>query len=77
MDKTELSSVLKEKGVNDSLYSLDGMHLQSESFSIVHEEDKYSVYYKERGKASRLAKELTEGEACNFVYNEFKSMFNW
>ncbi len=77
MDRADLLSALKEKGINESLYSLDGMHSQSESYSIVQENEKYCVYYKERGKASQLAKELTEEEACNYVYSEFKSMFNW
>ena len=77
MNRVDLLSVLNEKGVNESLYSLNGLHSQSESYSIVQENDKYSIYYKERGKASQLTKELTEEEACNFVYNEFKSMFNW
>ena len=77
MDRAGLLSILKSKGVNGSLYSLDGMHSQSESYSIVLENEKYSVYYKERGKVAQLAKELTEEEACDFVYKEFRSMFNW
>jgi len=77
MDKSELLSALKSRGVNKNLYSLDGMHKQSESYSIVQEDGGCSVYYKERGKASKLAYKLTEEEACNFVYNEFKSIFNW
>jgi hypothetical protein len=77
MDKVKLLSALKSRDVHESLYCLDGLHEQSESYSIVEVGDLFSVYYKERGEATELAKNLTEEEACDFVYSEFKSVFNW
>mgnify|MGYP003650632947 CR=1 FL=1 len=77
MNRVNLLSALKSHNVNESLYSLDGFHKESESYSIVEEGQQFSVYYKERGETTELANNLTEEEACDFLYTEFKSMFNW
>jgi hypothetical protein len=77
MNRDELRATLKQKGVNESLYCLDGPAKQSESYSIVEDGGAWKVVYKERGEFTDVAVNLTLEEACSLVYRMFKETFGW
>jgi len=77
MTRNELQQKLKEKGVHESLYSLDGLENQSECYSVVHEGGVWKVVYKERGEVTEIAVGLSESEAYGFVYTEFQKAYGW
>lgn len=77
MNREELREVLSRKGVNESLYSLDGLARQSESYSLVEGGGGWRVVYKERGKYIDLGVNLSEADACNMVYGLFRDAFDW
>ncbi|HET8942828.1 MAG TPA: hypothetical protein VFN13_12670 [Rudaea sp.] len=77
MNIEELRTILVNKSVNESLYSLGCLAPQSESYSIVKESGLWKVVYKERGEFSVIASNLTENDACTLVYGMFRDMFCW
>lgn len=77
MTRDELQAKLTGKGVHESLYSLDGLVKRSECYCVVRENGAWKVVYIERGQISELAKGLTESEAYDFLYNEFRTVYGW
>lgn len=77
MNTNQLREALEKRRVNESLYSIKELASQSESYSIVEQDGKWRVLYKERGRFSEIEGGLTEEGACELVYNLFKQMFGW
>jgi hypothetical protein len=77
MTREELREKLIVKGVHESLYSLDCLAKQSESYSVIQENGIWKVVYKERGVVSEIATGLTQDEAYDLVYREFRAMYGW
>ncbi len=77
MTRDELLARLSSKGVHESLYSLDGLSKQSESYSVIHDGEGWKVIYKERGQISEIASGLKQNEAYDCLYNEFQKIYGW
>jgi len=77
MTRNELQKKLAEKGVHESLYSLEGLAKQSECYSVVQEGGAWKVVYKERGEVTEIATGLSESEAYDLVYTEFQKAYGW
>lgn len=77
MNRNELKAVLARNRVDDSLYSLNGPAVQSESYSIVKDGDTWKVVYKERGEFTDIESNLSESEACDLIYKLFSDAFGW
>ena len=67
----ELESELEQMGVPSELYSIMIGGLPNEKLCIVRE-DKWKVYYSERGNKSGLKIFETETEACEYFLGEIK-----
>lgn len=77
MNRDELRTALERKRVDESLYSIDKLADQSESYSVVRDGDRWKVVYKERGEFTDVETGLTEDEACDLVYRMFRDVFCW
>lgn len=77
MNRDELRAALVRRRVNESLYSIDKLADQSESYSVVRDGDRWKVVYKERGEFIDIESGLTEEEACDLVYRMFADAFCW
>jgi hypothetical protein len=77
MTRDELQSKLVAKGVDPSLYSLDGLAERSECYSVVQEGALWKVLYKERGQITEIATGLTESEAYDLLYRKFRKAYGW
>jgi len=64
------------RGINETLYSLDGPAQGSESFSLVADASEWSVLYKERGEFQKLGSGLSESEACGLIYESLDQALN-
>jgi hypothetical protein len=76
MTKTELEASLEAKKVPKQIYSLEGLR-DGECYCIVKDGDSWSVIYMERGRTSDIATGLSEDEAYDAIYHEFRSMYGW
>ena len=69
MKINELSMQLDKIGVNKDMYSIMIGGLPNEKLCIA-KNDKWEVYYSERGKKTMLREFATEEEACDFFFNK-------
>ena len=76
MNKDELIKTLTDKNVPHQMYSL-GEIGRGECYCVVEDNDSWKVSYVERGKVSEIQADLSEEEAYDLVYEEFKSMYGW
>ena len=67
----ELESILVRMGISSDLYSIMIGGLPNEKLCIV-KEDKWQVYYSERGNKSGLKIFETETEACEYFLCKIK-----
>lgn len=67
----ELESELEKLGVPSDLYSIMIGGLPNEKLCIVRE-DKWKVYYSERGSKNGLKIFETETEACEYFFSKMK-----
>ncbi|GAB2808365.1 hypothetical protein [Ferruginibacter profundus] len=68
MTKKDLEQKLKEKGILNDSYSLEG-GLPNEAYCLNKVEDGWEVYYSERGNKSGLRKFTNEMDACKCLYD--------
>ena len=68
MTRVELEQRLVQEGVPTDLYRLNG-GLPNEAYCIAQDEEKWVVYYSERGSKSGVKSFETEEEACNYFYH--------
>lgn len=67
----ELECALVQMGISSDLYSIMTGGLPNEKLCIV-KEDKWQVYYSERGNRSGLKIFETETEACEYFLHKIK-----
>lgn len=68
MTLSDLSAMLVQEGIPNNRYSLKG-GLPSDSLCI-DKEEKWIVYYSDRGHRYQLMKFETEDAACRYLYTE-------
>lgn len=73
MNKQQLEKVLLINKVPKELYSLNG-GLPNEAYCIEKENDKWYVYYSERGKKTGIGYFESEKEACDCLLKEIKKI---
>ncbi len=71
MKKQELRDLLAKEMVSRSIYSLDG-GLPNEKLCLDFKDNKWVVYYSERGLKTGLVEFITEDDACDYIYNKIK-----
>lgn len=71
MNKQQLGKVLLINKVPKELYSLNG-GLPNEAYCIEKDDDRWQVYYSERGKKTCIGYFENEEEACDCLLNEIK-----
>ncbi|MGN0355035.1 MAG: hypothetical protein ACI4EI_08155 [Muricoprocola sp.] len=71
----DLSSTLNKMNIPKDLYSIMTGGLPNEKLCIV-KEDKWQVYYSERGHKSGLKIFETEEEACEYFLDKIKRYVN-
>lgn len=74
MNKNELKIKLDELKVNPEYYSLNGGNY-CETFCLAYE-DKWKMYYSERGVRIGETEYECENDACNAFYEEMKNYAN-
>jgi len=67
MNKIELENLLISKGVPKQYYALKG-GLPNEAYTLNKDENKWEVYYSERGNKSGLQMFDSEEAACDYFY---------
>lgn len=73
MNKNDLKQKLNSSNIPKDTYSLEG-GLPNEAYCINQNEDKWEVYYSERGQKSGLKIIDSEEEACEYFYQELIEM---
>lgn len=72
MTVIELEKALEDINVPKDFYSILKGGLPNEQLCLVQEENKWQVYYSERGRKSGLKTFDTEANACEYFYNKLK-----
>lgn len=75
MNRKELDQILKQKGASEFEYSLYGI-VQRECYCLI-EGEKWKIIYNNRGRIDPLAEFQTEAEACQFIYEKIKKLYEW
>ncbi len=65
-----LEKQLKKAGVPDYIYNLTGQRKKDECLCLEKNQDKWSVYYLERGIKTTNEFFDSENEACQFLYDQ-------
>ena len=73
MKRNELKDLLEKEKISKSIYSLDG-GLPNEKLCLGFENNKWIVYYSERGVRTGVVEFITENDACDYIYNQIKSI---
>lgn len=77
MKRDELEAKLSERGVHETLFSLNGLVKRSECYCAVQEDGTWKVIYIERGQALEIGRGLSQNDAYDLIYNEFKTAYGW
>lgn len=67
MKKNELKNILEKEKISKSIYSLNG-GLPNEKLCLAFENDKWIVYYSERGIRTGVVEFTMEADACDYIY---------
>ena len=70
MTIAELEKKLKTAGVPDYIYNLTGQGQKDERLCLEKIQDKWSVYYLERGIKTTNEIFNSENDACQFLYDQ-------
>ena len=70
MDKKEFKRRAQKRGIPDFLYNIDGNGRDDERFCLVYDNEKWNVYYSERGCKTTNIFFNTEDEALQYMLNE-------
>ena len=70
MTRENLEKKLKKAGSPNYLYNLDGRGRKDERLCLEKIEDKWTVYYSERGVKTTNEIFKSEKEACQYIYNQ-------
>ncbi len=72
MNRTDLQQRLREEGIDELSYSLDG-GFPSERYVLSYEGNVWLVYYSERGQMTNLRTFQTESDACLHLLQQILS----
>ena len=75
MNKQQLEKILLLNKVPKDLYSLKG-GLPNEAYCLEEENDKWHVYYSERGIKTSIGYFKSEREACGCLLKEIKKIIS-
>lgn len=70
MNREKLAKELKMAGVPDYVYNLTGQGKKDERLCLEKKQDKWSVYYLERGIKTTNKLFDSEEAACQFIYEQ-------
>lgn len=71
----ELHKTLSHLGVPDFYYNISGMGRDDERVCLLKKEDKWIVFYGERGHKTGLVQYESEAEACEDAFARIMKMF--
>ena len=66
MTRDSLRKMLRESGIRDQAYDLDGEYVD-EAYVLARDGIEWAVFYSERGLRSGLRRFQTETEACEYL----------
>jgi hypothetical protein len=72
LNRQELREALRRERIREDAYDLDGGHLL-ETYTLGEANDKWFVYYSERGLESGKKEFASETEACEYLLNKLKN----
>lgn len=75
MNKKQLENILLMNEVPKELYSLNG-GLPNETYCIEKENERWQVYYSERGIKTNIGYFVNEEDACDCLLKEIKKIVN-
>lgn len=75
MNRKQLENLLLANGVHRELYSLNG-GLPNEAYCIEKENERWQVYYSERGIKTNIGYFANEEDACDCLLKEIKKIVN-
>ncbi|MEM9166630.1 MAG: HAD-IA family hydrolase [Planctomycetota bacterium] len=73
MNRTELAEILEREGFDPCVYSLDG-GTREDTLCVAQEGGRWCVYYTERGIRGETAWFATEGQACEHLLKQIRSL---
>lgn len=69
MKYKELKKKLIDENVGQYFYSFDEEY-PNEAFCLIKQNEKWQVYYSEKGNKTGLKEFISEEEACDYFYDE-------
>jgi hypothetical protein len=76
MKKDELLTSLEKNNVPRQMYSFGELG-GGECYSVLYDGEGWKVLYLERGKVLEIQSGLSEEEAYEVIYMEFKNLYGW
>lgn len=76
MTKQELAKRLIKENIPKDCYTLEG-GLPNEKWCLEKTYSSWDIYYSERGLRNQLHHFISEEEACEYFYNELKTMMKY
>lgn len=73
MKKQDLKNLLTKEKISKSIYSLDG-GLPNEKLCLDFKDNKWIVYYSERGLRTGVVTFILEDDACDYLYGQIKAI---
>ena len=70
MKREELKRKLKQMRIPENLYNLDGIGRRDERFCLEEIDNKWFVYFIERGVKTTNERFNSEEDACLFIYEQ-------
>ncbi len=70
MDRKEFKRLAKKKHIPNFMYNLEETGRDDERFCLIRQEDKWNVYYSERGKKTTDLFFDTESDALAYILKE-------
>jgi len=76
MTKSELKDLLKKENIPEHFYGLNG-GLPYDAWCIAKTPMGWEVYYTERGEKYQVENFISEGEACECLFQRIKKMMEY
>ncbi|EAA4816313.1 hypothetical protein DQF09_24280 [Shigella boydii] len=68
-----MKKTLNQENISNSIYSLEG-GVPNEKLCLDFENNKWIVYYSERGIRTGVIEFAREDDACDYIYNQIKAI---
>jgi hypothetical protein len=72
VNSQQLQETLRQENVRDNAYDLNGGHMP-ETYTLSERDNKWVVYYSERGLESGKREFPTESEACQHLLSQIRN----